>query len=411
MAIEKRWPSVAPVAFTASGTAKGKITLSTTKGFKVKQVVTLVHPTLPRLQLEVKRVTRTYLLAGPAGKIDDYADLSAYDTQTTIHADEQHKKLPTDKELALAVYDQEPTVANRVVNVDQHGDYFDTNNPLPVRLTDGDINVDTLNAQIEVALDHRDLGDDPHDSIRIGDGANEAILVDGSSDAGPTGLFGILAQVRNLVFNGTTWERIRSATIGNNVTGLGLVANAIYGQYRKALQVLTDQRHSVALMDKNGAIVTTDDRQYQAEEERAFGVSSGMTNVPTTALTGVLALRNTHATRNLKVFRVRFGVESGKTAQCFVFINPTITANGTVLPARNLHLGSTNPSIATIGRIPTITNFGSAIISHVSPSAAQSYDFVTTSYIIVPPGSSIVVAFQTGQNNTQVHADFFWIEE
>lgn len=178
MAIERRWLAVAPVAFTAQGTSRGKVTVSSTRGFKVKQTVVIVHPSLGRHVLEVKRVTGRYTLTvGPHGKLDDYSDLSAFDTTSIIYADEQRKSLPSDNEIELAVYDQEPTVAYRTVAVDQWGDYVDETNPLPVELTNSVAN-------LSVQLTHLDNSPNPgdvHDSVRIGDGTNEvSVNNDGS---------------------------------------------------------------------------------------------------------------------------------------------------------------------------------------------------------------------------------------
>jgi hypothetical protein len=184
MAIEKHWPAVAPVAFTAPGSVRGRVTITSTRGFKVKQTIVLVHPTLGRLQLQVKRVTRTYLELGPEGKIQDRTDLSLYDTSTIIYADEQTKHSPTDKEVGLAVYEQEPTIANRVIQVDEFGDFYTPSNPLPVQLSDGNINIENLHANVQVQLSAKDndpVAGDIHDSIRIGDGHNEVgVNADGS---------------------------------------------------------------------------------------------------------------------------------------------------------------------------------------------------------------------------------------
>src|SRR5690606_13016080 len=76
-----------------------------------------------------------------------------------------------------AVYDEEPTVALRNVLVDQQGRKYTADNPFPVQLSDGDVNIGTVNAELEVQLTDRDNYPNPgdvHDSIRIGNGSNEA---------------------------------------------------------------------------------------------------------------------------------------------------------------------------------------------------------------------------------------------
>lgn len=74
--------------------------------------------------------------------------------------------------------------ARRVTIVDRDGIFNDTQHPLYVRLSDGSINIGTVNAELEVQLSHKDNDPDAgdvHDSVRIGDGVEElAINPDGS---------------------------------------------------------------------------------------------------------------------------------------------------------------------------------------------------------------------------------------
>jgi len=179
MAIEKRWAAVAPVAFTASGTAQGRISVTSTRGFRVKMDVVLLHPTLPSLELEIKKVTgRTTLYLGPKNtRINDFSvDLSSYDNQTSIYANEQPRPSIPFQEFERAVYEEEPVVAKRVIPVDEFGSPYHSDNPLPVQLSDGSVNIGTVEANVEVQLTHKD--NDPelskkHDSVRIGDGTDE----------------------------------------------------------------------------------------------------------------------------------------------------------------------------------------------------------------------------------------------
>lgn len=175
MAIEKRWAAIAPVAFTATGTSKGKVSVTSTRGFRVKMDVVLVHPTLPSLELEVKQVVGpTTLYLGPKNtRINEFSDLTAYDSQTSIYANEQSRPSIPIQEFERATYEEEPVVAKRVHQVDEFGDSYTAQNPLPVQLSDGSINIDTINAQLQVHLTHQDSGADPHDSVRIGDGVEE----------------------------------------------------------------------------------------------------------------------------------------------------------------------------------------------------------------------------------------------
>lgn len=125
MAMEKFWPSIGTVPFTANGTITGHITLASATGFKVKMQIIVTSATQPTLSLEVKRVpSGTVLEVGPRGThIDDRVNLSAYllADGAAITANFQKRPSIPLQELERAVYAEEPTVAIRVVQVDQYG--------------------------------------------------------------------------------------------------------------------------------------------------------------------------------------------------------------------------------------------------------------------------------------------------
>lgn len=84
---------------------------------------------------------------------------------------------------------QDSADAKRVTLVNLDGTENSPDNPLYVQLSDGSINIGTVNAELEVQLSHKnndpDLGDIA-DSVRIGDGVEElAINPDGSINTSP----------------------------------------------------------------------------------------------------------------------------------------------------------------------------------------------------------------------------------
>lgn len=195
MALEKRLEAIPPQPFTADGTAQGLITVADAHEFKVKQLVYLTANTLPDLDnIEIKRVvnaghgvTATQLLVGPrGGSIDSRVDVSAYTValSAAIVANEQNRPSIPNESINRAVFEEEPTNATRTFLVDEMGNDYTTENPLPVQLSDGSINIGTVNAELEVQLSHEDdvpdIGD-VHDSVRVGDGVETlAINPDGS---------------------------------------------------------------------------------------------------------------------------------------------------------------------------------------------------------------------------------------
>lgn len=138
MAIEKKWSAVPPRLFTVDGSANGLVTVSSTAGFKVKQAIVIAGTALPNLALQVKRVNSpNTLIVGlinpPQGQAFKGVDISLYTTAANsyIYAEEQEKAKLKPDDIVQAVYDQEPAVAIRTLLVDQYGNYYDDNNPLP----------------------------------------------------------------------------------------------------------------------------------------------------------------------------------------------------------------------------------------------------------------------------------------
>jgi hypothetical protein len=177
MIYEKRWKAVSPRTFTSSGTSLGVVSISSTKGFYVKQKV-LVQQAGVSTAFQVQEVlSKTQLVLGPVGSdLKQVSDLSAYTTAATIRADKQTRPAIEAKEYERAVFEEEPVVAKRVVLVDEVGDKYAKDNPLPVQLSDGSINIGTVNAELEVQLSHKDDTPNPGDvadSVRIGDGTYE----------------------------------------------------------------------------------------------------------------------------------------------------------------------------------------------------------------------------------------------
>lgn len=140
MALERKWNAVPPQSFTANGSAQGLVTVLDTAGFKTKQVAYLKNNTIPNpLAVQVKRVlSPTQLIVGAIdNKIAQYIslDISAYTVVSgaSIGAEEQNKNnVPSDDHYS-AIYESDPTIADRVVPVDQYGNIISQNNPLPTQ--------------------------------------------------------------------------------------------------------------------------------------------------------------------------------------------------------------------------------------------------------------------------------------
>jgi hypothetical protein len=149
MSLERYLSAVAPVAFTANGGEFGQVTVSSTTGFFVKQIVIVQAPSLPPLKYEVKRVVSvTNLILGtPGNQMQGNANLLAYTVSagSFIYAEEQPKAKIDMESRLYASYIQEPINAWRTQNVDENGNPYTDGNPMPVAF-DGTISI----GQVEV---------------------------------------------------------------------------------------------------------------------------------------------------------------------------------------------------------------------------------------------------------------------
>jgi hypothetical protein len=157
---EKRWAAVPPQSFTVDGTISGaiKIAGNACHFFKVKQEVYLTATSLPNLdKIEIKKILDDMtIIVGPChGNIHATIDISAYTVAlgAAISANEQKRSSVPFEEFTRAVYEEEPTVANRTILVDECGDKYNEANPLPVKIPNVDITIGDLDVQLDGVYD------------------------------------------------------------------------------------------------------------------------------------------------------------------------------------------------------------------------------------------------------------------
>jgi len=181
--IQTKFAAVSAQPFTSDGDSEGNLTVADSTLFKVQQIILLKSSAQQPRELQIKRISgpnqiKVGKLKSPIHEGVDISDFLVADGATIQSKEQDRPTIPPDA-FQRAVYDEEPTVAIRTTSVDALGNKYSTKNPMPVRLSDGDINIGTVNGELEVQLSHKD-GDpdsgDVHDSIRIGDGVNEATV-------------------------------------------------------------------------------------------------------------------------------------------------------------------------------------------------------------------------------------------
>lgn len=137
MFIEKKRKGVSSRLFTSDGTKDGIVTVSNARDFFVKQRVQIASDTQSPITVEIKRfVSNTSFRVGPIGdSINSKTDISNYLTTDSarISAEEQDRPGITDKDYNRAVYAEEPIVAKRIIQVDEFGNYYNLDNPLPIQ--------------------------------------------------------------------------------------------------------------------------------------------------------------------------------------------------------------------------------------------------------------------------------------
>jgi hypothetical protein len=178
--MREKWLAAVPKQFLSSdGKASGEINVSQSalRFFKVKQEVLVGSSSVAPIELEVKRVYFPNIIyLGPKkSSIDTFSDLSSLLAADSayIEAQEQPRSKVPEEQIERLTYEEEPVVARRSFLVDKTGRSYETDNPFPVQLSDGSINIETLNANLSVQLSHLDdfpTAGDVNDSVRIGDG-------------------------------------------------------------------------------------------------------------------------------------------------------------------------------------------------------------------------------------------------
>lgn len=187
---EKRYFKIIPQPFTADATNQGLITIASTYSFKVGQLVIVKSTTQPDLKVKVQTViSETQFIVieiNEAVTTKKKLDMSAYllaDTATVEFLEDKRPVIDL-HEIQRQVYEEEPTVALRTHSVDWLGRPYDKTNPLQVQLSDGSINIGTVNAELETQLSHKDNtpdSGDVADSVQIGDGKDILAINDDGS--------------------------------------------------------------------------------------------------------------------------------------------------------------------------------------------------------------------------------------
>ena len=144
--LEKFWKEVPSQFFTTFGTADGIVTIATTASFKIKQFVVVLNPSLPSIAGEIKAIlSETQMAIGPQGVGPNMRiDFSSYGANSTISAPEQTRPTIPIQEIERWTYEEEPTVARRIVPVDEAGNILKFVRSVPGQPKSMAVNVDNM---------------------------------------------------------------------------------------------------------------------------------------------------------------------------------------------------------------------------------------------------------------------------
>ena len=221
---------MSPQLFTVNGTAQGIITLADTAGFKTKQVAYLTKSLTPALAVQVMRVlSPTMLIVGTVGSSPAQwkpLDISAYTVVSgaSIGAQEQNKNnIPSDDHYT-AIYESDPTVADRVIWVDKYGQFYDKDNPLPIAF-DGTISVGNVTIQDDGG-DELQINPDGSINVVIGT-AGTGIVINASNDISSVASAVTTSLVTYTVPVGKTAALQKIDVSGENIAKYDVFVNGI----------------------------------------------------------------------------------------------------------------------------------------------------------------------------------------
>lgn len=144
--LEKFLAAVPAQSFTGNGTAGGLITVANSSLFKHGQRVIVAATGQTNQELEIRRVlSATTFTVGPiGGGPNAFSDLSAFTVASgaNVFSNEQPRPVVSADDVPRLTYDEEPTVASRMILVDKFGNRIDASNPLPTTASfSGDMNI------------------------------------------------------------------------------------------------------------------------------------------------------------------------------------------------------------------------------------------------------------------------------
>lgn len=134
---EKRYYHIQPMQLTANSTSDGLISVESTYGIKVNQILLFkssVQDKLAKVQRVISETQFIVIDAKEPVTTKNKLDMSIFSliNLSTVELAEEKRPVIDILEIQRQVYEEEPTVANRLHLVDWLGRSYDASNPMPI---------------------------------------------------------------------------------------------------------------------------------------------------------------------------------------------------------------------------------------------------------------------------------------
>lgn len=215
---------------------------------------------------------------------------------------------------------------------------------------------------------------------------------------------------------------------GRTSTAIGDGANGFYkatvtsagdftvsnGMVRTTSVNFADQLRVPATVMPNGLVAMDYAEHAQTLWGKRFIVTTNVVTIATTAETTMLYINNPAGSgKILKISKIYFGAPTSNNTNCLyrLYLNPTITINGTAVSAMGRRQTGQNASVCSFFTSPTATANGTLLEIHRVSSSAGEQPFDFQHGIFLEPGNRILVTATVSATALSAHANIEFIEE
>lgn len=198
------------------------------------------------------------------------------------------------------------------------------------------------------------------------------------------------------LYNGTTWDRWRSASVGNNVAATGISAAGMYGQFNTILPTLTSGNFGVAQLDSSGRLlVNVATGGGGGNNTGSFAQADAQSNTENTLATAgnaqIFSTSLGYVFNGTTWDRMRSGTGTGS-----VLVNNGTAAN--LLATVTQTAGNWNENLAQVNGTTTSVNTGTADAGSIraaigTAAAAAQADANSNTVALQPPSLSYGVLY------------------